>query len=102
MSKRVYTAASYENYSTSCTPNNTIPAEALISKSEYTWHFAVGYAEHKYSDGSGSPACMMIAQYEEFSIQFTATISDNGLAYQEFNDLVEIIDQAMIQKLGDE
>ncbi|MFW9832109.1 MAG: hypothetical protein ACFFD8_10090, partial [Candidatus Thorarchaeota archaeon] len=88
-----------ENYSANCIPSNVSFSEESVFKSGYTENYAVGYADHKYSDGSGEPGCKMIAQYDEFVIQFNATISDNGLTYQQFNDLVKIVDQIMIQYL---
>lgn len=88
-----------ENHSEICVPSNISHAEESVFKSEYSKNYAVGYAEHRYSDGSGEPECMMIAQYDEFFIEFRATVSDNGLTYEQFNELVKIIDQIMTQHL---
>jgi len=88
-----------ENYSANCVPSGVSLSEESIFKSDYSKNYFVGYAEHKYSDGSGEPACKMIAQYDEFVIQFVATISENSLTYTQFNTLVKIIDQIMTQHL---
>jgi hypothetical protein len=88
-----------ENHSESCIPFNSSPAQVSIFKSEYSKNYVVGYAEHRYSDGSGEPECRMIAQYDEFFIEFRATVSDNGLTYDQFNELVKTIDQIMTQHL---
>lgn len=88
-----------ENYSANCVPPSVSLSEESIFKSDYSKNYFVGYAEHEYSDGSGEPACKMIAQYDEFVIQFVATISENGLTYTQFNNLVKIIDQTMAQHL---
>jgi hypothetical protein len=87
------------NHSESCVPSNLSHAKESIFISEYSKNYAVGYAEHRYSDGSGKPECMMIAQYDEFFIEFRATISENGLTYEQFNNLVKIIDKIMTQHL---
>jgi hypothetical protein len=79
-----------ENHSESCIPFNSSPAQVSIFKSEYSKNYVVGYAEHRYSDGSGEPECRMIAQYDEFFIEFRATVSDNGLTYDQFNELVKL------------
>lgn len=82
-----------ENHSESCA------SEELFFKSEYKKSYAVSYAKHRYSDGSGEPECIIIAQYDEFFVEFRATISEDGLTYAQFNNLVKIIDQIMMQYL---
>jgi len=88
-----------KNYSTTCIPSGLSPSEEALNKSEYSQNFAIGYAEHEYTDGSGEPNCKLIAQYDEFFIQFSATISQNGLTYEQFNNLGRIIDQIMTEHL---
>ncbi len=87
------------HYSKHCAPPGNPLPEDLIVVSNYTDNFYVGYAEHKYSDGSGEPICRMIAQYEEFFIEFWATIGEDGLTYEQFNDLARIIDENTTQHL---
>lgn len=87
-----------KNYSENCRPQNGSSSDELIFKSEYSQNYAVGYAKH-YPDGSGEPMCTMIAQYDEFFIKFTATISESGLTYEQFNVLVKKIDEIMMQHL---
>jgi len=87
-----------EDYSIACTPSgNPLPIESSFC-SEYTENFIIGFTEHKYGS-SGEPRCKMIAQYDEFFITFEATISENGLTHEQFNDLVIIIDKIMVEHL---
>lgn len=88
-----------ENYSKNCVPRSGSISEETIFTSVYSDRYFVGYAEEPYSDGSGEPTCQMIAQYDEFYVQFKAPISNDGLTYQQFNKLVRIIDQIMVQHL---
>jgi hypothetical protein len=87
-----------ENYSMNCWSANSASANSFSFTSEYSNNYAIGYAEH-YPDGSGEPSCIMIAQYDEFFIRFKATVSENGLTYDQFNDLVIKFDEIMTQHL---
>lgn len=86
-------------YSENCAPLDVPPSDELIFRSTYSTNYFVGYAEHQYDDGSGQPYCKMLAQYDEFFILFEAPIYENGLTYQQFNDLARVIDQIMVQHL---
>lgn len=87
-----------DRYSLGCAPTGTTQLSESAYRSEYTENLAIGFTEHQYGS-SGRPRCMMIAQYDEFYIQFEATVSDSGLTYDRFNELVEIIDEIMVQHL---
>lgn len=86
-------------YSENCAPPGVPLSEALIFKSGYAENYFVGYSATRYDDGLGEPICQMVAQYEEFYIQFWATIGEDGLTYEQFNDLVRIIDENTTQHL---
>ncbi len=91
----------HQTYHTNnCTPPGSEPA--FVFQSQYTTNVYVGFSEHKYADGSGDPVCRMYAQYDEFLIEFYATISENGLTYQQFNDLLLVIDEIMLNHLSDD
>lgn len=88
-----------KNYSVNCLPIGIPLSEESVFISDYSENYFVGYAEHRYSDGSGEPACQMIAQYDEFYIEFVAPVNEDGLTHEQFNKLVRIIDQIMVQHL---
>lgn len=88
--------ASLVNFAEPCAPSGS---DASPLTSSYTDNFFVGYAEHRYTDGSGGPACTMIGQYDEFIIEFEADIAGDGLTHEQFNDLVRAIDENVTQHL---
>jgi hypothetical protein len=89
--------AAKENFSANCEPPIISSSNQLLFQSEYSINYFVGFGEHQ--DSSDKPGCKLIAQYDEFFIEFNATITESGLTYEQFNDLVKIIDQIMVEHL---
>ena len=86
------------DYSPGCTATGTSQRSESLFQSGYTENLAVGFTEHRYGS-SGKPQCKMIAQYDEFFISFVAPVSEDGLTYIQFNELVEMIDEIMVYHL---
>lgn len=73
--------------------------DAISYRSSYIEDFAIYCTEHRYGS-SGPPRCRMVAQYEEFFIDFESTVAVHyGLTYEQFNELVEAIDEIMVRHL---
>lgn len=82
-----------------CEKPNSPSAKHLFVQSEFTENLVVGFLEHRYSDSSGQPTCILIAQYEEFYIRFEASIYEDGLTVDEFNELAATVDRIMGEHL---